>query len=219
MILGPSEKDDYNSSAMANLSWLQFVGYGFWILGAFFAFQAKTEVSGLGRPVYRALAFTSVCFGLLSWNFQDMYSERFSPRAVVTGPVVEIHEERNRGGDFSDKFLLTDGGIVARQFDSGILGTNNALRPIHMGDVLTVKYRVWDSDEVISITEISGQDAGWSYFRNRPTWLPSIVGIVIACVGLVWLLIDYRRTQQGQELTYEDAPTAADASDIQSLGL
>jgi hypothetical protein len=110
--------------------------------------------------------------------------------------------------------LLVEGGIPSRQFDSGILGTRYALRPIHIGDVLTVTYRVWDSDEVISIREVSGQDAGWSHFENRPSWLPSTIGVVIACVGLVWLLIDFRRKQQGEELNYEDAPTAADASEF-----
>jgi hypothetical protein len=204
---------------IGNLSWLQFVCYGFWILVVVFAFQARTEVSGLGRPVYQALACLSACVAILSWNFQDMHAERFSPRATLTGQVVELHEGRNKGGSFYDEFRISENGHVSKEFDSSILGNSTTPRPISMGNTLTVTYRVWDDDEVITITEPSGQHKGWVHQNTRPTWSRSIWGVSIAGIGLAWLLINDRRVQQGEKLTYEDTSSNSDVSDIQTLGL
>ena len=137
----------------------------------------------------------------------------------MTGQVIELHEGRNKGGSFYDEFRLSDNGIISKLFNSGTLGEGNSPRPISTGDILTVTYRVWDDEEVIAIRQLSGQDKGWVHYTSRPTWLMSILGVLIAGIGLASLLIAYRRVRRGGTLPYEDTSGGSDVSDIQTLGL
>jgi hypothetical protein len=203
----------------ANLSWLQYVCYGLWILVAYFVFQAKTEVSGLGRPIYRALACGSACLAMLSWNFQDIHAEMYSPRATATGKIIELYEGRNKGGSFYDEFRILDNGVASRVFNSGTLGEYNSPRPLQAGDTVVVSYRVWDDEEVIRVTKLNGPNAGWNHAEGRPTWIIGEWGIVVGIVGLVSLMIDYRRKQRGESLVYEDTSGPSAGPDIQTLGL
>ena len=203
---------------VGDLSWLRYACYTSWAIAAMLFLGARTDVSGLSRPIKVATACLCIFSGMLTWTVQDKHSQAYSPRKTATGIVLWVIEGTNRTGWLTDDFeLLLQSGALSQSFSTGRLGSSDSPNPIARGDTLQLEYRVWD-DKILTIDELDGGHAGWQYRYSPAGWWMVYVGAAIAVVGLVGLISALRRRAAGEELSYPD--TLPDqAGDIQTLGL
>jgi hypothetical protein len=203
---------------IGDLSWLRYVCYALWAAAALLLLSARTDVSGLSKPIKAASAFVCIFVGMLTWTIQEKHSQAYSPRKMATGIVLWVMQVRNRPAwSFHDDLaLMLPSGAESQTFSTGTLGSFGA-NPIAGGDTLQLQYRVWDG-KILNISELSGGHAGWQYRYSPAGWWMVYGAAALAVAGLMWLSNALRRRAAGEELVYrDDLPDPV--SDIQTLGL
>jgi hypothetical protein len=204
---------------VGDLSWLRYVCYALWAAAALLLVSARTDVSGLSKPIKAASACVCIFLGMLAWTVQEKHSQAYSPRKMTTGIVLWVMQVRNHPGWplHYDLALLLPSGAESQTFSTGTMGISDVPLPIGGGDTLQLEYRVWD-DKILAIDELSGGHAGWRYRYSPSGWWMAYVGAVIAVGGLACLISALRRRAAGEELVYPD--TLPDpVGDVQTLGL
>jgi hypothetical protein len=202
-----------------NLEWLQYVCYILLACTFILYIAARIQTSGIGRSIKFAVAFLCLFLAALAWEFQESNAGLHSPRKVISGNVTYVSANGHKSGSIDDDFQLQfPDGSFSPIFSTDILASSRSAQPIHKGDHLMVSYRTWDT-ATLEIDELAGQRPGWHYVRNQSGWGRTITAGIVEILSLLWLLREYLRSRNGEELTYPTDNAKPQPSDVQTLGL
>lgn len=202
-----------------NLEWLQFVSYAL-LLGTFILYvSARTTTMGLARPTKYVGAASCLFLAAIAWDFQERNADLHSPRVTNVGPVTYVLAERHKGGSIDDRIQIQlPDNSYSPVLETGVIADDISKQPIYKGDQLLINYRTWDT-ELLEIDELSGQRPNWRYVRSEDGWSRTIGSSILVLLSLAWLLREYLRSRNGEELVYPIDNQNTPKSEIQTLGL
>jgi hypothetical protein len=179
-----------------NLFWLKYVSYAFLAGAVFFYFVMRLNKLALSIQAKASLFASCIVLACLCWYTQEQNAQLHSPRRLIIGNVIQMSEDRHRGGLIHDEFQVQlKGGSKSPRFSADAVTLSKVEQPIHVGDLLGVLYRTWD-DVPLTIDELQGQKVGWHYRRIDDSGSYIFAVLVFGSVMLAGALIASHKSRR-----------------------
>jgi len=156
------------TEARLDLGWLKYISYAC-AAGAFFFYLVlrSKRLTAIGLDAKLIMMAACIILACATWHVQESNAERHSPRQLIVGRVASVRVTTNKSGSINDKFQITlDDGSLSPSFYAEFAANSKSEQPIHIGDVLDVRYRTWDK-VLVTVDEPQGQRSGWHYNYSR----------------------------------------------------